>query len=215
MSTTYEPTEKTQVRRRPDRGNYDRAVVHKIIDEALVAHVAFVENGEPRVLPTTIVRIGEDVYIHGSPNNNLLSAIAAGAPACIEMTLVDSIVAGRSGFGCSMDYRSVVIYGRAEQVTEPDEKERIIDALVQDIIPGHIVRQPKRKELAATLVLRFPLIEVSAKIRDAGNIDVEEDYDLDLWAGVIPLRVAAGPGKGCPRLKAGIETPGYALNYKR
>lgn len=215
MSTTYEPTQKTQVRRRPDRGNYDREVVHKIIDEALVAHVAFVENGEPRVLPTTIVRIDEDVYIHGSPNNNLLSAIAAGAPACIEMTLVDSIVAGRSGFGCSMDYRSVVIYGRAEQVTEPGEKERIIDALVQDIIPGHIVRRPKRKELAATLVLRFPLIEVSAKIRDAGNIDVEEDYDLDLWAGVIPLGVAAGPGKGCPRLKPGIETPGYALNYKR
>ena len=109
MSTTYEPTEKTRVRRRPDRGNYDREMAHKIIDKALVAHVAFVENGEPRVLPTTIVRIDEDVYIHGSPNNHLLSALAAGAPACIEMTLVDSIVAGRSGFGCSMDYRSVVI----------------------------------------------------------------------------------------------------------
>lgn len=213
--SAYEPTEKTRVRRRSERAVYDRDVVHKVIDEALVAHVGFVANGEPRVIPTAIVRIGEDVYIHGSPSNHLLTTLQSGVPACIAITLVDSIVAGRSGFGCSMDYRSVVIFSSAEKVTDPAEKARIVKAFVEDIIPGHTVREPKDKELAATVFLKFPIREVSAKVRDIGVLDVEDDYDLDLWAGVIPVQLTAGRGKDCPRLKPGIETPDYANNYQR
>ncbi len=211
----YTPTPKTQVRRRPARGAYDRETVHRIIDEALVAHIGFVVDGEPRVLPTAIVRIGEDVYVHGSAGNYMLTSLAAGAAACITVTLIDSIVAGRSGFGCSMDYRSVVIFSRGQKVEDADEKERLVEAFVQHIIPGHRVRAPKPEEIAATVFLRFPLTEVSAKIRDVGNLDVEADYDLDLWAGVIPLRLTAGPGRSCPRLTPGIDVPTYALHYRR
>ncbi|MGA8651374.1 MAG: pyridoxamine 5'-phosphate oxidase family protein [Xanthobacteraceae bacterium] len=203
------------MRRRPARGAYDRETVHRIIDEALVAHIGFVVDGEPRVLPTAIVRIGEDVYVHGSAGNYMLTSLAAGAAACITVTLIDSIVAGRSGFGCSMDYRSVVIFSRGQKVEDADEKERLVEAFVQHIIPGHRVRAPKPEEIAATVFLRFPLTEVSAKIRDVGNLDVEADYDLDLWAGVIPLRLTAGPGRSCPRLKPGIDVPTYALHYRR
>ncbi len=211
----YTPTPKTQVRSRPARGAYDRETVHRIIDEALVGHIGFVVDGEPRVLPTAIVRIGEDVYVHGSAGNYMLTSLAAGAAACITVTLIDSIVAGRSGFGCSMDYRSVVIFSRGQKVEDADEKERLVEAFVQHIIPGHRVRAPKPEEIAATVFLRFPLTEVSAKIRDVGNLDVEADYDLDLWAGVIPLRLTAGPGRSCPRLKPGIDVPTYALHYRR
>lgn len=211
----YPVTDRTQLHRRPDRGRYDRAVVHKIIDEALICHVGVSIDGVPHVLPSAIVRVGEAVYLHGGTNNHLLTALAGGAPACITVTLIDSLVAGRSGFGCSMDYRSVVIFATAETVSDPDEKAAIIAATVQDIIPGHVVRPPKPKELAATLVLRFPLLEVSAKVRDVGVLDVEEDYAGDLWAGVIPLRLAAEPAIPCPRLKQDIATPAYAAAYKR
>ncbi|WP_158814335.1 pyridoxamine 5'-phosphate oxidase family protein [Methylocapsa sp. S129] len=214
-ATSYEPTDRTRVRRRAERGVYNREVVHKIIDEALLCHVGFVVDGQPRVIPTAIARIGEDVYIHGSPNNQMLTTLASGAPACLTITLVDSIVAGRSGFGCSMDYRSVVIFSSAEQVIDAGEKSRIIAAIVQDIIPSHVVRPPKEKELAATVILRFPLTEVSAKVRDVGVRDVEEDYELDSWAGVIPLRLSAQAVRDCPRLKPSVRTPSYAKDYKR
>jgi nitroimidazol reductase NimA-like FMN-containing flavoprotein (pyridoxamine 5'-phosphate oxidase superfamily) len=213
--TAYTPTPKTQVRRRATRGVYDRAVVHRILDEALVAHIGFTIDGEPHVLPTAFARIGEAVYVHGSTSNHMLTSLENGAPACITVTLIDSIVAGRSGFGCSMDYRSVVIFARAEKVEDPAEKERLIEAFVQHIIPGHRVRSPKRAEIAATVFLRFPLDEVSAKVRDVGVVDVEDDYELDLWAGVIPLRIDAEPGIGCPRLKPGTAVPAYARRYRR
>jgi uncharacterized protein len=214
MMTVYQPTPRTQVHRRSERAVYDRDVVHAIIDEALVCHVGIVVNGEPRVLPTTILRIGEDIYVHGSTNNGVLTALAAGAPACIAVTLTDSIVAGRSGFGCSMDYRSVVVYATAETVADSD-KERILEAFVQSIIPGHTVRRPTQSELEATLILRFPLREVSAKVRDCGVVDVESDYELDLWAGVIPLELSAGPARSDGRLKPGIGIPDFAKSYRR
>ena len=203
VNARYAPTPKTRVRRRPKRAVYDRDIVHRILDEALVAHVGFVADGEPRVLPTAIARIGDDVFIHGSVNNHMLKCLMEGAPACIAVTLVDFIVAGRSGFGCSMDYRSVVIYSNGQKVESAAEKERIVQAFVQRIIPDHRVRASKPQELAVTVFVRFPLKEVSAKIRDVGVVDVEDDYGLDLWAGVIPLRLDAGAPQSCPRLKPG------------
>src|SRR5258708_7913532 len=210
-----QPTEKTRIWRRPERGAYDRDVINSIIDEALVCHIGVAVNGEPRVIPTTIVRIDDYVYIHGSPNNQLLTILESGAPACITVTLVDSIVAGRSGFGMSMDYRSVVIFGKAEKIVDLSEKERIVAAFVEDIMPGHQVRPPKAKEIAATLFLRFPLAEASAKIRDHGVMDPEEDHALDSWAGVVPLKLVAGTPKNCVNLKPGIPMPDYANNYRR
>ncbi len=209
----YIPTDRSRVRHRPERGVYDQTTVHSIIDEAIVCHVAFVVDGEPRMIPTSIVRIGEDVFLHGSPNNSMLAALASGMPTCITVTHVDAIVAGRSGFGCSVDYRSVVIYSSGS-VVEGAEKVTVLDAVIQSIIPGHRVRSATSKELGATLILRFPLIDVSAKVRACGVRDLEEDYDLDLWAGVIPLKLVAEGVQNDPRLKAGISTPLYALTYR-
>jgi hypothetical protein len=208
-------TDKTRIRRRPERGTYDRDVINSIIDEALVCHIGVTVDGQPRVIPTAIIRIDDHVYIHGSPNNRLLATLEAGEPACIAVTLVDSIVAGRSGFGMSMDYRSVVIFAKAEKILDPQEKERIVAAFVNDIMPGHQVRPPKKQEIAATVFLRFPLTEVSAKIRNHGVMDPEEDHFLNTWAGVVPLRLAAGVPKNCADLKPGIPTPDYANNYRR
>lgn len=213
--STIPVTDKTRIRRRPERGAYDRDVINRIIDEALVCHIGVAVDGQPRVIPTAIIRIDDHVYIHGSPNNQLLTTLEAGAPACIAVTLVDSIVAGRSGFGMSMDYRSVVIFAKAEKILDPLEKERIVAAFVNDILPGHQVRPPKKKEIAATIFLRFPLTEVSAKIRDHGVMDPQEDYALDLWAGVVPLGLAAGAPRNCADLKPGIPTPDYASHYRR
>jgi nitroimidazol reductase NimA-like FMN-containing flavoprotein (pyridoxamine 5'-phosphate oxidase superfamily) len=213
--STIPVTDKTRIRRRPERGAYDRDVINRIIDEALVCHIGVAVDGQPRVIPTAIIRIDDHVYIHGSPNNQLLTTLEAGAPACIAVTLVDSIVAGRSGFGMSMDYRSVVIFAKAEKILDPLEKERIVAAFVNDILPGHQVRPPKKKEIAATIFLRFPLTEVSAKIRDHGVMDPQEDHALDLWAGVIPLGLAAGAPRNCADLKPGIPTPDYASHYRR
>lgn len=213
--STIPVTDNTRIRRRPERGAYDRDVVNSIIDEALVCHIGVAVDGRPRVIPTAVIRIDDFIYIHGSPNNQLLTKLAEGAPACITITLVDSIVAGRSGFGMSMDYRSVVIFAKAEKITSPEDKERIVAAFVEDILPGHSVRPPKKKEIAATVFLRFPLSEVSAKIRDHGVMDPEEDHTLEGWAGVIPLRLVAGTPRNCGDLTPGIPIPDYARNYRR
>ncbi|AGW95561.1 pyridoxamine 5'-phosphate oxidase family protein [Cupriavidus sp. DF5525] len=209
----YQVTENTRIHRRPERGQYDRELVHAIIDEALVCHVAFVADGAPRIIPTTILRVDENVYLHGSPQNRMLTTLAQGVPACISITHVDGIVAGRSGFGCSVDYRSVVIFGKGVVVDDPAEKAKLLYAVIDDVLPGHRVRQHKDSEIGATLVLKFPLEEVSAKVRDIGVKDVESDYELDAWAGVIPLSIVPGDVQDDARLKPGITTPDYARNY--
>ncbi len=213
--STLSPTKRTRVRLHPERAVYDREVMYRILDEALVCHVGVVVDGAPRVLPTAIVRIGDFAYIHGSPANQSLAALAAGAPACITVTLINSIVAGRSGFGMSMDYRSVMIFAAAEKIVDQGEKERLVAAFIEDICPGHQVRAPKPKEIAATLFMRFPLTEASVKIRNQGVVDPEEDYRLDTWSGVIPLQVTAGEPRNCSALKPGIAVPDYAKNYRR
>jgi nitroimidazol reductase NimA-like FMN-containing flavoprotein (pyridoxamine 5'-phosphate oxidase superfamily) len=213
--TTLAVTENTRVRRRPERAAYSIETINAIIDEALVCHIEVAVDGQPRVIPTAVIRIGDHIYIHGNPNNQLLTALEAGAPACITITLVDSIVAGRAGFGMSMDYRSVVIFAKAEKISDFDDKVRVVAAFVEDILPGHLVREPKKKEIAATVFLRFPLAEASAKIRNHGVMDPKEDFALDGWAGVIPLKLTAGEPKNCRNLRPGIETPHYVENYSR
>ncbi|SEG88883.1 pyridoxamine 5'-phosphate oxidase family protein [Marinobacterium lutimaris] len=209
----FQITDNTRVRRRPERAHYDRDLVNSIIDEALVCNVAFVSDGLPRIIPTSIVRIENDIYLHGSPNNRMLTALADGVNACISVAHIDAIVMGRSGMGCSVDYRSVVIFGNAEVVTESEHKAKVLYSVIDSTLPGHKVRELKESELAATLVLKFPLKEVSAKVRDIGVKDIEADYELDAWAGVIPLKTVPGQVQDCPRIKPGIVTPAYALNY--
>ncbi len=187
--------------------------MHSIIDQSILCNVGISVDGAPRVIPTAILRVGECVYLHGSNMSQLLRALASGAEACITVSIIDGLVAARSGFNCAVDYRSVVIFGTGEEVTDAAEKKRLLDLFIQHMVPGHVVRPPKPKELAATTVMRFPLVVVSAKVRDTGVGDFEEDLDLDLWAGVIPLETTAGAPISAPTLKSEVAVPDYAVGF--
>ena len=204
--TEYERTPRTTLRRLPKRGNYDRATVHAILDEAVYCHVGFAVEGQPYVIPTAFGRDGETVYLHGSAASRMLKTLAGGVEACVTATLLDGLVLARSAFHHSVNYRSVVILGRARPVTEASEKSRALEVIVDHVAPGRSaeVRPPNDKELAATSVLALALDEVSAKVRTGPPIDDEEDYALTCWAGELPLRVAAAPPVPDPRLADGI-----------
>ena len=191
---TYTPTNRTQVRRLPKRGVYDKATVHAILDEGRICHVGFVMDGQPFVIPTGYVRKGDQVYIHGSAASRMVRESAAGIPVCVTVTLLDGFVLARAAFHHSMNYRSVVILGRARLVTDPDEKMEALRCFTNHIVAGRWeeVRQPTPAEMKATSVLALALEEVSAKVRTGGPIDDEEDYALRVWAGVVPVRLEAG-----------------------
>ena len=180
--------------RKADRGRYDRETVRAILDEALVCHVGLCVDGRPRVVPTTFVRIDDHVYLHGAVGNAALRALAGGAEACVAVTLLDGLVLARSAFHHSMNYRSVVLFGRATAVTDEDEKREALLAIVERMVAGRAnsTRPPTPEELRATLVVRLPIGEASAKVRTGGPVDDEADYDLPHWAGVIPLAVVRG-----------------------
>lgn len=187
-------SERTTVRRRPQRGRYDRGTVDAILDEGVVCHVAVNgDDGEPVVLPTAYVRIGDELVLHGSAANHLLRLAAAGRPLSMAVTLVDGLVLARSAFNHSMNYRSVVVFGRA-RVVEGDEKVAALDAFVDHVAPGRSAeaRPPTAKELAATLVIAVPLDEVSAKVRTGPPHDDEDDMALPVWAGEVPLGTVVG-----------------------
>ena len=186
-------TERTRVRRLRERGTHDRTLVEAIVDEAYVAHVGFVVDGEPRVLPMTYGRDGDVLYLHGAVGNAMLRA-SAGAEVCVTITLLDGLVLARSAFHHSMNYRSVVLVGTAEKVDDPDEKRRAFDVIVDHVLPGRsaTARPTNDEELRTTLVLRLPIAEGSAKVRAGGVGDDAEDLDLDVWAGVVPLALVAG-----------------------
>ena len=193
-SDTYPPTEHTRVRRHSERGSYDRALVHAILDEALVCHVGFVADARPFVIPTAFVRVGEWLYLHGAVANRMLGALASPAGVCITVTLLDGLVLARSAFHHSMNYRSVVVLGTAREVTEPSEKRAALDALVERMERGRsrAARAPNEKELAITRVLAVKLEEVSAKTRSGPPLDDASDYGEPCWAGVVPLKIVAG-----------------------
>ncbi|HEX6739974.1 MAG TPA: pyridoxamine 5'-phosphate oxidase family protein [Vicinamibacteria bacterium] len=211
------PTPRTTLKRLPDRGSFDRGVIEGILDEALICHLGFVAEGQPYVIPTIHARVGEQVYVHGSAASRMLRSLSQGLPACLTVTLLDGLVLARSAFHHSMNYRSVVVLGTAQAVTEPDEKRAALDAIVEHVAPGRLaeVRPPNENELRATLVLRLPVSEASAKIRSGPPKDDEEDYALDCWAGVLPLRLVPGEPVADPLLPSGIGLPPSVVSYAR
>ncbi|MGH9744526.1 MAG: pyridoxamine 5'-phosphate oxidase family protein [Candidatus Acidiferrales bacterium] len=215
--TEFTPTERTKVRRLPERGKYDPENVYGILDEAFICHVGFVVDGQPFVIPTGFARVDDTLYIHGSAASRMLRTIAGGVQVCVTATLVDGIVMARSGFHSSMNYRSVVILGNAKQVEGRDEKLKALVAFSEHVMPGRWkdLRETTDAELKGTLVLALPLKEVSAKVRTGPPKDDEADYALPLWAGVVPLKITAGAPIPDPRLPKGIEPPAYASGYKR
>lgn len=202
-------SERSTVRRRPARADYRPGTVAGVLDEALVAHVGLVADGAPVVIPMTFARLGDHVYVHGSPASRLLRGMADGVEVCLTVTLLDGLVLARSAFHHSMNYRSAVVFGRAAVVTDRWEKAAALAALVERVLPGRsqTARPPSDRELAGTLVLRLGLDEASAKVRQGPPIDDEEDYAWPVWAGEIPLRLVAGAPIPDPRLAPGIPVP--------
>lgn len=190
---TIPPSKRTGVRRMPARGSYDRETIYSILDEALVAHLGFAIDGQPYVIPTLHARIGDTVYFHGSAGSRTLRALGAGMPACLTVSLIDGLVLARSALHHSANYRSAVVLGQARAVQSPDERRAALRAFMERLIPGRWdeVRAPTDKDLRVTSVLCMPLAESSAKVRSGPPLDDEEDYSLDVWAGVIPLAVRA------------------------
>ena len=215
--TTYNKTDRTTLKRLPARGHYDHEVVHTILDEGFICHVGFIVDGQPIVIPTGYGRIGDKLYIHGSQASRMLRTLKTGVAACVTVTLVDGLVLARSAFHHSINYRSVVIFGNATLVEDAQEKLAALLAFSEHVIRGRWddVREPTEQELKATTVLVLPLEEVSAKVRTGPPIDDEADYELPVWAGVIPLQIVAGEAIPDPRLPSEIRAPEYVLNYER
>jgi nitroimidazol reductase NimA-like FMN-containing flavoprotein (pyridoxamine 5'-phosphate oxidase superfamily) len=211
------PTARTRVVREADRAVYDRENVYRILDEGFLCHVGFVVDGQPFVIPTSYGRQSASLYIHGSAASRMLRHMKDGVPVCITVTLLDGLVLARSVFNHSMNYRSVVILGKAALVEEPEEKLAALRVLSEHILPGRWgdVRQPNERELKATSVLRVPIEEFSAKVRTGPPIDDAEDYSFATWAGVIPLEIKAGAPIPDPRLDPARAVPGYLQNYSR
>jgi len=210
-------TARTKVKRLPKRGKFDRATIYSILDEAFVCHVGFAVDGQPFVIPTAYGRQGDTLYIHGSAASRMMRNLAEGIAVCVTVTLADGLVLARSAFHHSINYRSVVIFGKAEKIEDPDEKNEALRLFTEHLVPGRWdeVREPTELELKATTVLRLPIEEASAKVRTGGPVDDEEDYALDIWAGVLPLEVMTGKPLADERLNEAIRVSGSVLNYRR
>jgi nitroimidazol reductase NimA-like FMN-containing flavoprotein (pyridoxamine 5'-phosphate oxidase superfamily) len=213
----FSPTERTSLRRLPKRGHFDRETVYSILDEGFICHVGFVVDGQPYVIPTGYARVENKLYIHGSAASRMLRSLSEGIDVCITVTLVDGLVLARSAFHHSINYRSVVSLGKATLVDNDAEKISALYAFSQQAIPGRWsdVRQPTESELKATSVLCLQLDEVSAKIRSGPPIDDDDDYELPIWAGVIPLAISASAPIADERLENGIVPPDYVTGYSR
>lgn len=202
-------SDRTRVRREPRRGAYDRATIDAILDEGVVCHLGFVHDDQPYVIPTLYGRVGDELYVHGSSASRMLRTLQGGVDACLTVTLIDGIVLARSIFNHSINYRSVVVLGRAVAVEDIDEKALALEAFSATLLPGRWAeaRPPTSTELKATSILRLPLDEASAKVRTGPPQDDEADYDWPAWAGVIPLALTAGEPEADPRLARGFDPP--------
>src|SRR5271168_5132993 len=217
MSQPYAPTPRTRVVREAHRGVYDRETAYRILDEGFLCHVGFVADGQPFVIPTSYGRKDANLYIHGSAASRMLRQMKESVPVCVTVTLLDGLVLARSIFNHSMNYRSVVVLGTARSVDDPAEKLEALHLLSEHIIPGRWAdsRQPNQRELKATSVLRLPIEEFSAKVRQGPVVDDEEDYSFPTWAGVIPLAMNWGAPIDDARLLTGQTVPEYARHYSR
>src|SRR5215470_2763297 len=215
--STFAATARTQVKRLPKRGSYDRETVFKILDEAFVCHVGFVVDGQPFVIPTNFGRSGETLYLHGSAASRMLRTLNDGVPVCVTVSLTDGLVLARSAFHHSVNYRSVVVLGTARLVEDPAEKMEALRLFTEHIMKGRWdeIRWPTDQEMKGTTVLALQLEEVSAKVRTGGPVDDEEDYALPVWAGVLPLPVGVGNPIPDARLSPGTEIPLYLKTYRR
>jgi len=217
MSQPYTPTPRTRLVREADRAIYDRETAYRILDEGFLCHVGFVTDGQPFVIPTSYGRSRDNLYIHGSAASRMLRHLKEGVPVCVTVTLLEGLVLARSIFNHSMNYRSVVVLGKATLVDDPVEKLEALHLLSEHIIPGRWAdsRQPNERELKATSVLRLPIEEFSAKVRLGPPVDDEEDYLFPTWAGVVPLEMKAGEPIDDARLDPARGVPAYAKHYTR
>jgi len=217
MSETKMPTARTRVAREPERGVYDRETAYRILDEGFICHVGFAVDGQPFVIPTAYGRKDANLYIHGSAASRMLRQMKQGVAVCVTVTLLDGLVLARSVFNHSMNYRSVVILGKATLVEDQEEKLAALRVVSEHIIRGRWddARQPNERELKATAVLRVPIEEFSAKVRTGPPIDDEEDYSFPTWAGVIPLKMKGGDAISDSKLDSRREAPSYVKNYLR
>jgi nitroimidazol reductase NimA-like FMN-containing flavoprotein (pyridoxamine 5'-phosphate oxidase superfamily) len=213
----FTTTGRTKVRRHPERGTYDRETIYKILDEAFVCHVGFIVDGAPYVVPTNYVRVGDELFLHGSTASRLMRTLGSGAPFCLSVTLLDGIVLSPTAMGHSVNYRSVVVMAKAEQILDPQEKLAAMRDFVECVIRGRWaeVRPPTEQELKATMVVVVPLVEASAKVRTGFAIDNDDEYAKAGWTGVIPFKWAAQTPVPDPRGNAALPIPDNLLNYSR
>ena len=213
----FTPTDRTKIRRKLDRGTYDRKLIYSILDEAFVCQVGFIVDGLPYVVPTNYVRVGDKLFLHGSTASRLMRTLASGAPFCLSVTLLDGIVLSPTATGHSVNYRSVVVLGKAEAIHAPQTKLAAMRDFVEYVIRGRWaeVRPPSEQELKATMVLAVPLVEVSAKVRTGFAVDDDEEYVGSGWTGVIPFKWAAQTPLPDPRGNAAIQMPANVADYSR
>jgi len=214
---TLARSERTKVKRLPARGAYDQETIYSILDDGFICHVGFAIDGQPYVIPTGYARIGDHVYIHGSSASRMLRSLAEGIDVCVTVTHVDGLVLARSAFHHSINYRSVVVLGQAKMVEDPAEKEMALEAFTEHIIPGRWpeIRWPSELELKATTVLKLAIDEASAKVRTGDPKDDDEDYGMNVWAGVVPLSSKPGQPIRDSRLADEIDLPTYISEYLR
>jgi nitroimidazol reductase NimA-like FMN-containing flavoprotein (pyridoxamine 5'-phosphate oxidase superfamily) len=206
-----------RVRRRPDRGHYDRETIDAILDEALTCTVAFVRDGRPVAIPTIHARRDDVLYLHGSPASGFVREASNELPICVSATIVDALVMARSAMHHSMNYRSVVAHGIARPVTDPDEKLLALEAVVEHVVPERwpSLRPMTDDELRQTAIVAMDLDEVSAKVRSGPSVDDDEDYGLPIWAGVVPLRLQALEPQTDAEVPPGVAVPEHVTNYRR
>lgn len=209
-------TDRSSLRRKRDRGFHDRASVNAILDAALIGHVGFATSDGPVVLPTVVARLDDVVYLHGAAGNHMLRTLARGVPACVTVTLVDGVVLARSAFHHSINYRSVVLFGVAERVTDPGEQRRAMDAVVDQVAPGRSAdaRPPTIEELRATLIVRLPIVEGSAKVRNGGPVEEPADLALPIWGGHVPVGMVTGSPVGDDHVAPGTDPPVYPYRFE-
>lgn len=217
MSEKFAVSERTKIKRIPKRGAYDRAAVYSILDEALVCHMAFVADGKPVTIPTLHARIDNELVVHGSAASRMMRELSKGIDVAISVAIVDGLVLARSAFHHSVNYRSVVVFGRARLVETEDAKMEALRAFTEHVVPGRWaeIRPPNAKELKGTTVLSLPLEEVSAKMRTGDPIDDDEDHLLDVWAGILPLDLVPGKPVDDGKLRSGIAVPANIAGYSR